>query len=153
VLDIHAELRRVTRALDQAEVQYALVGGLAVSVHARPRATDDIDVLIAGGDLARVTRLLASESYQVRAEPMVLARGRLRIQRLLKVEGEDMMLLDLLLADDAELVGMLERRVALGSAGQRMWVAALPDLRTLKRLRGSPQDLADLDALRGEDEE
>ena len=49
--DLHAELRRVARALDEEGVAYALVGGLAVSIHARPRATDDIDVLVAGADL------------------------------------------------------------------------------------------------------
>lgn len=152
MLDLHAELRRVARVLEEAGIEYALVGGLAVSIHARPRATDDIDVLIARADAPRAQRLLAREGYAARSEEMVVAKGRLRIQRLLKVEGEDLLLLDLLLADDAELSGILARRVILDDAGARLRVAARADLRKLKRLRGSPQDLADLDALGDEED-
>ena len=138
--------------LEEAGVEYALVGGLAVSIHARPRATDDIDLLIAGADALRAQRLLEREGYTACSEAMIVAKGSLRSERLLKVEGEDLLLLDLLLADDAELSGILARRVLLDDAGERLWVAARGDLRTLKRLRGSLQDLADLDALGGEED-
>ena len=99
-----------------------------------------------------MTQRLAREGYEARSDPMSVAQNRLRIQWLLKVEAEDLMLPDLLLAEDAELAGMPPRRVAIGDGDQTLWVAALPDLRALKRLRGSPQDLADLDALGGEED-
>jgi hypothetical protein len=53
MLDLFIELRRVAEALDAAGIAYAVVGGLAVSIYTAPRATDDIDLLIAPQDLAR----------------------------------------------------------------------------------------------------
>lgn len=47
MLDLYAELRRIVEALDAAGIAYALAGGLAVSIHTTPRATEDIDILIA----------------------------------------------------------------------------------------------------------
>jgi hypothetical protein len=41
VFDLARELRDVAAALDRAGVAYALAGGLAVSIYAAPRATQD----------------------------------------------------------------------------------------------------------------
>jgi hypothetical protein len=46
-----------------------------------------------------------------------------------------------------EELAMLERRLSLDSEGGRLRVVTRDDLRALKRLRGNPQDLADLAAL------
>ena len=35
-LDLHDELRGIVKALNAAEIPYALVGGLAVSIYAQP---------------------------------------------------------------------------------------------------------------------
>jgi len=42
VFDIYQELRAVVTALNSAVVHYALCGGLALAVHAEPRATKDL---------------------------------------------------------------------------------------------------------------
>jgi hypothetical protein len=57
-LDLYAELRQVVETLDRASIIYALAGGLAVAIYATPRATEDIDILVAPDhlDLA-ITRL------------------------------------------------------------------------------------------------
>ena len=147
MLDLYEELHRVTRELDAAGVAYALVGGFAVSLHARPRTTDDIDVLIAESSLEPAKAAIAASGYEARIPPFPVAGGRLRIQRLLKTVGDEIVLIDMLLARDLEHTGMLERRVRLESGNGPLWVVAREDLRALKRLRGSPQDLADLAAL------
>ena len=147
MLDLYEELHRVTREIDAAGVAYALVGGFAVSLHARPRTTDDIDVLIAESSLEPAKAAIAASGYEARIPPFPVAGGRLRIQRLLKTVGDEIVLIDMLLARDLEHTGMLERRVRLESGNGPLWVVAREDLRALKRLRGSPQDLADLAAL------
>ncbi len=48
------ELRGVTRALNEAGVAYALVGGLAVPAYTEPRFTEDVNLLISGSDFDRV---------------------------------------------------------------------------------------------------
>ena len=51
MLDLTHELRRIVSALDVAGAVYALAGGLAVSIYSTPRATQDIDLLLAVADL------------------------------------------------------------------------------------------------------
>ena len=147
MIDLYDELHRVVRALDDAGVAYAIVGGFAVSILARARATDDIDLLIAADRLGVARAALEAIGYEARLAPFAVAGGRLRIQRFLRTEAEDVVLVDALLAADPAELSMLERRLKLDSKGGRLCVVAREDLRALKRLRGNPQDLADLAAL------
>lgn len=147
MLDLYDELHSVARELDAAGVAYALVGGFAVSLHSRPRATDDIDMLIAESSLELAKAAIAALGYEARIPPFPVARGRRRILRFLMTVGDEAVLVDALLAREPEHTGMLERRVRLESGSGRLWVVAREDLRALKRLRGSPQDFADLAAL------
>jgi hypothetical protein len=147
MIDLYDELHRVVRALDGAGVAYALVGGLALSLHARARSTDDIDVLIAERDLGAATTAIRPSGYEARMAPFTVAKGRLRIQRYLKTVGAEIVLVDALLAREAEHTEMLERAISMDSDSGRLRVVTRDDLRTLKRMRGSPQDLADLAAL------
>src|SRR6266446_7493846 len=57
-LDLYDELRGIVKALNAAEIPYALVGGLAVSIYAQPRATEDVDLLLAREDLLRTIERL-----------------------------------------------------------------------------------------------
>jgi hypothetical protein len=52
------EPERVVRALNDAGVEYVIVGGLAVAAHGVVRATRDLDIVPAG-DLANMDRLAA----------------------------------------------------------------------------------------------
>lgn len=54
-----SDLSDLIAAFEAAEVEYLVVGGHAMSAHARPRATKDLDLWVAGGpNLARVARAL-----------------------------------------------------------------------------------------------
>jgi hypothetical protein len=48
------------------------------------------------------------------------------------------------------LAGGLAARTEIAWEGTPLWIVTLPGLRTLKRLRGSAQDRADVEALGGE---
>ena len=147
MLDLYAELRRIVEALDAAGIAYALAGGLAVSIHTAPRATEDIDILIARADLDPVVRALQPAGFRPAGRPMQVAAGRLEIQRLTKINGADLLPLDLLMPNDPALAALLTDRTSLTLEGHPMWVVGLGALRTLKRLRGSALDRADLEAL------
>jgi hypothetical protein len=146
-LDLHAELRGIVRALDAAGIAYALVGGLAVSVYAAPRATEDVDILLARDDLARAVERLVPLGFRQAGTPMSVAGGRLDIQRLIKIEDTDLVPLDLLLPNDAGLATLLTTRQTIEWQEGRLSIVSLEGLRALKRLRGSAQDRADLEAL------
>ena len=147
MLDLYAELRRIVEALDAAGIPYALAGGLAVSIYTTPRATEDIDLLITRGDLERVVHSLQPAGFRPAGRPMPVAGGRLEIQRLTKIEGTDLLPLDLLIPTDPALTALIADRASLTLEGQQVQVIGLAALRTLKRLRGSALDRADLEAL------
>jgi aminoglycoside-2''-adenylyltransferase len=147
VLDLIRELRDVAAALNAAGVTYALAGGLAVSLYTAPRATQDIDFLLAAADVDRVVVALQPLGFRTAGRPMRVASGRMDIQRLIKIDGADVLPLDLLLPLDHELTGILGERAKIIWQGTTLSIVTLSGLRTLKRLRGSAQDRADLDAL------
>ncbi|SRR5260221_3843061 len=149
MLDLYDELQAIAAALDGAGVVYALVGGLAVSIYATPRATKDIDILASGTDLQKLIEALRPLGYQDLAAPATFAGGRLAIRRLTKLAGAEFLAIDVLLPRDPDLEAILARRQAV-TGDQRLWIAPLDGLIALKRLRGSPQDLADIAALTGE---
>ena len=146
-LDLQAELRGIVQALDAAGIAYALVGGLAVSIYTTPRATEDDDILLARGDLSRAVERLARLGFRRAGAPMSVAGGRLDIQRLIKIEGTDLVPLDLRVPNDAGLASVLTDRQSVEWQEGRLSIASLAGLRALKRLRGSAQDRADLEAL------
>jgi hypothetical protein len=147
VLDLFNELRAVVAALDEANVPYALAGGLAVSIYSAPRATQDIDLLIAVPDLERTMSAVRDLGFRVAGGPMPVAGGRMEIQRLIKIEGTDVLPLDLLLPRDIQLADILATRTQTTWEGTPLWIVTVSGLRSLKRLRDSAQDRADLEAL------
>jgi hypothetical protein len=146
-LDLHDELRGIVKALNAAEIPYALVGGLAVSIYAQPRATEDVDLLLAREDLARTIERLEKLGFRLAGTLMSVAARRLEIQRLIKIDGTDLVPVDLLVPNDAALAALLTDRKTIAWEDERLSIVSLSGLRTLKRLRGSAQDLADLEAL------
>ena len=70
------------RILNQRRVRYLVIGGYAVAFHGHPRATDDVDVLIAPDEenIRRVERALVSfVGVAPRPESLRSPRGMVRI--------------------------------------------------------------------------
>jgi len=135
------------KALNAAEIPYALVGGLAVSIYAQPRATEDVDLLVARENLEQAMKRLESLGFRRAGTPMSVAARRLDIQRLIKIDGTDLVPVDLLVPNDAALAALLTDRNTIAWEEERLSIVSLAGLRILKQLRGSAQDLADLEAL------
>ncbi len=153
-LDLYTELRRIVQALNEASVPYAVVGAVAVSLYAKPRATQDIDLLIPEAAWEVVRPLMANLGYTLLAFPMTVGAGRIRVHRVTKLEGGALLSVDFLVPQSPELTWLLGDRVRAATEGIDLWVIGLRGLRMLKRLRSSAQDLADLEALGpAEDEE
>jgi hypothetical protein len=58
---VHRDFRELLSVLNDEKVRYLVVGGYAVSLHAQPRATKDLDILIRpdNGNAAALFRALA----------------------------------------------------------------------------------------------
>ena len=156
MLDLYDELRNLIKLLDEHEINYALCGGLAMAVHARPRATIDIDMLILSESLEQLLFLAATLGYNIRGKDLSFANGAVEIRRVSKIDraSGDLLSLDLLLVTP-QVLSIWESRVAAEWEGGKLSVVSRRGLISLKQLRASGQDLDDIRALQagGADEE
>jgi predicted nucleotidyltransferase len=145
-MDLHPDFKDLLAAFGRYGVEYALLGGYAVGYHARPRATKDLDLLIAGteSNLRQVAAALADFGAPAVAIAGVQTMKRDEIVHF----GVPPVRVDLLQAADG-----IDADVALSRAeralldGLTIPVLAIEDLIANKRAAGRPQDLADVSVL------
>ena len=150
-MNVFEEFRRFVSELEKQEVRYALVGGVAMAFYTEPRFTRDIDLLVDSDDFEKVKGLLEKDGYFESASPWTFRNVAIELRRFLKVvtpEGE--MLIDILIAKDEEVRGMIRNAVEAESAEGRVMLANRKDLIRLKRFRDSKQDQADIERLEDE---
>jgi predicted nucleotidyltransferase len=140
------DFRELLEALVREKVEFAIVGGYAFAFHARPRATKDLDLLVAGDaeNLARASRALdafgapenvvAAMATLGESEVVYMGRPPLRVDFLRAVDGVD-----------AEQI--LRNAVRTAWEGVPVRVIALDDLIANKRAAARPQDVADVAVL------
>lgn len=153
MIDIVDELKTLVAKLDEQNIEYALCGGLAMGVHGFMRMTMDIDFMILPQSVNGVLEIARSLGYTIRGKDLSFKNGAVEIRRISKVdsEGGDILPLDFLLVTDATQ-RMWESRIIADWEGGRLSVVTRDALVELKRLRGSAQDIADIERLLGEDE-
>lgn len=152
---LEAALRQIQTDLTEADVSFALVGGLAVSARTEPRFTRDADLAVAVANDAEAETLihrLRACDYGIEALVEQDAVGRLATVRLTRSSDLQAPVIDLLFASsgiEREVVGDAEPIELL--RGVTVGVARTGHLIALKVLSRDdvtrPQDLADLRAL------
>ncbi len=148
--DLFQSFRAVVAALDEARIPFAVCGGLAMSIHARPRATIDIDLLVPAEAVPPLVAALEPLGFVRRErEPTRLAGGTVTMHCLTKVGAgdPDVLVLDVLEVGSGGTAEAWAGREAAQSEGHPVTVVTRGGLVALKRLRNSPQDQADIAAL------
>jgi len=125
-----------------------LRGGIALAIYDRPRATVDIDLLIAADSLAAVVEVAKALEYTVRGLDMTFANDAIEIRRVSKIDQETgfVLSLDMLLVTP-QIQQIWDSRVQASWEGGKLSVVSREGLIALKKLSGRPQDLADISAL------
>jgi len=148
--NLSEEFRAVVAALAAARVPYAVCGGIAMSIHAHPRATIDIDVLAPPDAVAQIAGALLPLGF-VRREraPTRLAKGEVVMHRLVKIVPDDpeVLVLDVIEVIPGATARAWQTRTTAEWEGHPVTVVSRDGLIGLKRLRGSPQDVADITLL------
>ncbi|MBK9034528.1 MAG: hypothetical protein IPL61_25225 [Myxococcales bacterium] len=156
-LDLIAELEGVIEAFAAAGVQYALCGGLAVAIHGYPRATMDIDVLVEPAQLALALATARGIGFDIPARSMTFGvrTGTPReVQRVSKLDAPTGALLSLdLRVVGATLAEPWRTRQTVVWRGRPVEIVSRAGLIVMKRLAARPQDLADIAALEGGDDD
>lgn len=153
------DIRGILAELNREEVEFLVIGGVAVGFHGYVRATKDVDIVPAPdpANLERLARLLRRLNAQIEGaeefeddelpdplDPEVLGLGgnwvlRTRLGRfdIMQWIGEDALWEKLApAAVEAEVDGLTIR------------VVSYDDLVVLKEMAGRPEDLTDLQRLR-----
>jgi hypothetical protein len=141
------DFRDLLTALCDADARFMIVGGYAVAIHGRPRATKDLDVWVQPS-LENAHRVLAAlaafgapagdlspEGLATPGTGFMMGRPPTRIDILTRISGVDF---------PSAWRHALLMEVAPGC---RCRVISFEDLIANKRAAGRPQDLADADAL------
>lgn len=150
MIDLYAELNAVLKALDGAGIPYALCGGLALMIYQRPRATVDIDLILPPEATDSCATALNPLGFRPHPHPMRFEPAGIEVLRFYKLDpgGPDVLTLDCLLTTQATVAQAWHGRVRVPFEAGSAWVVSLTGLIALKRLRGSPMDLVDIEALR-----
>lgn len=150
MMDLYEELRALIRSLNDAGTEFALCGGLAIAVHGKVRATIDIDLLVPPESLEAAIAVCRERGFTIGALPMVFAGGRISIRRFTKAdESGEALSVDLLIVADA-LQNVWQTRQKIAWEGSELPVVSRDGLIEMKRLRGSGQDLEDIEWLESE---
>lgn len=142
------------RRLAGADVDFVVVGGVAVVVQALPRFTRDLDICYStdAANLERIAHVLSDIRARLRGIdddlPFVPDARQLRQTQILTLtttEGE----LDLLVnpAGAPAYADLRARADAIELDGFTVRIASIGDLLAMKRAAGRPQDLIDVEAL------
>ncbi|MEW6586471.1 MAG: nucleotidyl transferase AbiEii/AbiGii toxin family protein [Nitrospirota bacterium] len=137
-------VREVCRFLDEEAIEYMLVGGMAVSIWAEPRATFDIDFLVSIGlgDFDNLKhRLTESGRFVfVHGKPMIF--GKVSLLRA-TLKSNTNVSVDFMFVDDLFKSEALKRKEALQLTDFPIKISAPEDLIILKLLSGRQQDRLD----------
>lgn len=146
MVDVYAEFVAVVRAFDEAGIEYALCGALALAVHGAPRATKDIDLIARRDDADRIREAVRRIGFTFEALPMEFAGSGIEVQRFTKlVEGRPLMLDVLWLNPKLQAVWDDRERIAWNEG--ELSVVSRDGLITLKLTAGRAQDLVDIQSL------
>lgn len=154
-------VREIFQALDDAAVDYVVVGGLAVIMHGHLRATSDLDLAIGlePDNCSRGMKALASVGVRPRL-PVTLQEFADPERRSDWVENHNMLVFQLFDPSNVERsVDVFEREpIAMSELsakavvrdldGVPVRVASIRHLIELKQVAGRPLDLDDIEALR-----
>jgi len=145
-------LKTAAFALRAADIPYCLAGGLAVSMLARPRATEDVDLIVDvdAKELVRLEQVLRQAFEVVQVSPL-RRFDRVSIWRyLVTAEGLPgrLAVLDLILADRDEYRQAIAHAIDIDLDGTPVAVIDAERLIAVKRLAGRPIDLLDIESLR-----
>lgn len=147
-------LRSLLKHLTAANVDFVVVGGVAVIVHASPRFTKDLDICYATeqANLDRLGAVLIELRARLRGAeddvPFVPDGQTLRHARMLTLTTPAGNVN--LIADPAGSTGYATLRrnaSAIELDGVTVLIASLDDMIAMKRAAGRPQDLVDLESL------
>ncbi|HEV7427077.1 MAG TPA: DUF6036 family nucleotidyltransferase [Thermoanaerobaculia bacterium] len=151
---------RVFRLLNEHDIRYVIVGGIAVILHGSPRLTADLDIIIdlepararTAIDVLQRAGFVAEVPVDIRLFADESVRRSWIADKHMKAlslhDGEmPPTVLDILAESPIVFEDLYGRAKVVSVDEITLRIAAIPDLIALKRLSGRPEDLRDIEEL------
>lgn len=150
----------ILRALEEANVRYVVVGGLATVLHGYPRLTVDIDLVVdlapeeaikaidvlSGLGLVPRVPVPASDFADREKRETWIRDKNMRVFTMLD-PNNPMRQVDLFVESPIPFDALWQRAEILSLRDTSVRVAAIEDIIAMKRTAARPQDLVDIEAL------
>lgn len=128
---------------------HALVGGLCLASHAKPRATEDLDFVVASSDVQKITKALEDAGLEFK-ETLPYQKPARKILKF-EFEGREV---DFLFFDSNEFnKSLLERASPASIFGKSVNVASKEDLVLTKLASARYKDKGDIMAIRSKQDD
>jgi len=152
VFKLLTELKVVVSALNKHGIEYAVCGGLALTIHGFPRATFDLDVLIREENLDAAFAAVKEHGYDIHGLDISFKERTVEIRRVSKIDEDgEVLSLDFLLVTPF-VEDVWADRMTLELQGNPVTLVSREGLIKMKRQVGRHKDLIDIDRLEnGED--
>lgn len=149
-MSLYDEFFVIISYFEKMGIRYAVIGGIALAFHNRPRFTEDIDVLINPTDIDNARLALSRIGYRETAKPWTFNNTNLTLHRFMKIERDDEFMVDVLLANSEDQRAIVDNALRIDSASGPVRVATRSDIALLKSLRNSDQDKVDIKELQND---
>ena len=148
-MDLLKELKNLLSCLKKEKIDFALCGGLAMAVYARPRATIDINIMIEPKSLTIIKDTVAELGFNIDSGLLKFKDGSIQIYKLCKSMpvSKEPLFLDLLFVTP-EISDVWESRTQVTWEEGSLPVVSPQGLIRLKSIRGSGQDMDDIKRLK-----
>jgi len=148
------------KALEEKQIHYVIVGGLAVILHGFARMSIDLDLAVSldTSNLRHFLNVVKELGYRSRL-PVPLEDFADPVKRKTWIEQKNMLvfslvhekraqeLIDIFVQDIVPFEELYARHVSISLGAIHAKVASIQDLKKMKELAGRPQDLQDIAAL------
>ena len=152
MIDLLVELDQVTSAFERAGIDYAVCGGLALTIHGFPRATFDLDLLIRDESLSAAFETAKQLGYDIHGLDISFKEQAVEIRRVSKIDEEgEVLSLDLLLVTP-QVEDVWRGRMLLEWNKNGVWIVSKAGLIRMKELAGRHKDLIDIDRIKNEED-
>lgn len=146
-MNIYDEFFAVIKKLNDAQIKYAVVGGIALSFYVEPRFTKDIDLLVLSEKVDDIKLVLREMGYKFESPAWTFRNTPITLHRLSKIQGTESMTIDILEGKERRFEEIIQNAIKEDTKYGKVCVASKDDLIWMKQIRNSQQDIADIEAL------
>ncbi len=143
-------LKIISELFKKKNISFALAGGLAVGILSRPRATEDIDliIMISDNDRQRIVNILSDEFKIINAHTEIMHFKNADIWRVIianeETSGNNIVIIDFIIAVNDICKNAIERRFFIEIDSIEIPIVTIEDLILLKLLSNRDIDRMDI---------